>query len=111
MTDGIGRIIGGGNSYGVGGYLQQRKEEAPQNDIPQPVVEPERQTVDPNRVMELLNNNNIFVPKSKNVSPVELDAETTARIANSMANFEMVYKIAADVVGKDLAPLVLDMMM
>ena len=43
--------------------------------------------------------------------PVELDAETTARIANSMANFEMVYKIAADEVGEDFAPLVLDMMM
>ena len=27
MTDGIGRIFGG-NNYGVGGYVPQRKEEA-----------------------------------------------------------------------------------
>ena len=58
MTDGIGRLSGYGN-YGVGGYVPQRREEAPQNAPAQqqPTVQHQETQVDPSKVMEFMANN------------------------------------------------------
>ena len=107
MTDGIGRIFGG-NSYGVGGYVPQRHDAKEEETANQPVVQPElEQHVDPEKVMELLANNNLFVqPKAS--TPVELDPEVENRVIDAMERFEEVYAIIEDEVGPELAPLVAD---
>ena len=110
MTDGIGRIINGGDGgFGIGGFAYRRKEEtAPQVDKqPVPV---ERETVDPDKVMEMLSAaNSQFVQAKKEVKPAKLDEATVGRIAGYMARFEETFEIAKKEVGP-LATEVLDMM-
>ncbi len=112
MTDGIGRIFGG-NSYGVGGYVPQRKEQAPQEAPAQPqTVNYEETQVDPNKVMEFMSNNNFFVAPAETTSvPAELDTETQDRISGYMERFEMIYGIVQEEFGEELAPAVMDLVM
>ena len=109
MTDGIGRIFGG-NNYGVGGYVPQRKEEeAPQNAVAQPQNNHEETQVDPSKVMEFLANNNLFVAPTKEAAPAgQVDVATQDRIAGYMENFEMIYSVIAKEFGHELAPVVMD---
>lgn len=110
MTDGIGRIFGG-NSYGVGGYVPQRKEEeAPQNRPAVPVNNYEETQVDPNKVMDFLNANNIFAAP-KTTTPAELDPEVQNRVVDAMARFEELYAIVAQEFGEENAPMVMDLVM
>ena len=111
MTDGIGRIFGG-NSYGVGGYVPQRKEEeAPQNKPAEmPVNNYEETQVDPNKVMDFLNANNIFAaPKA--TTPAELAPDVQERVVDAMERFEELYAIVAQEFGEENAPLVMDFAM
>lgn len=110
MTDGIGRIFGG-NSYGVGGYVPQRKEQTPDETSGQPVVHEETQ-VDPNKVMEFMASNNFFVAPTEPTSvPTELDAETQDRISGYMERFEMIYGVVKEEFGEEIAPAVMDLVM
>ena len=110
-TDGIGRIFGG-NSYGIGGYVPQRKEGAHQEAQPQPpVINHEETQVDPSKVMEFLANNNFFVAPAETSKVGEVDAATEERIAGYMENFETIYGIIVDEFGEDNAPLVMDIVM
>ena len=112
MTDGIGRIFGG-NSYGVGGYAPQRKEEeAPQNGAAQsPVQNFEETQVDPTKVMDFLAANNFFVAPVETAVTGEVDAATQDRIAGYMENFEMIYGVIVQEFGEELAPAVMDVAM
>ena len=111
MTDGIGRIFGG-NSYGVGGYVPQRKEEdVPQNKPAQAPVNYEETQVDPAKVMEFLANNNYFVAPVETTVPGEVDDATRERVAGYMENFEMIYGVVVDEFGEELAPMVMDFVM
>ena len=112
MTDGIGRISGG-NSYGVGGYIPNRKEEdvAPQAAVPQPAVDNEESKVDPSKVMDFLANNNIFVGPVSKKAPAELDPAVRERIEGYMENFEMFYGLVVQEFGEELAPQVMDLCM
>lgn len=111
MTDGIGRIFGG-NSYGVGGYVPQRKEQAAEETPMQPTVNHEETQVDPNKVMEFMASNNFFVAPAETTSvPAELDAETQDRISGYMERFEMIYGIVQEEFGEELAPAVMDLVM
>ena len=112
MTDGIGRIFGG-NSYGVGGYVPQRREEdVPQNAPAQaPVVDYEEMQIDPNKVMDFMASNNLFVRESGVTTPAELDPECRERVANSMERFELIYGLVVEEFGEELAPAVMDLVM
>lgn len=112
MTDGIGRIFGG-NNYGVGGYVPQRKEQSSQDVPAQPtVVNHEETQVDPNKVMEFMSNNNFFVAPTETTGvPAELDTETQDRISGYMERFEMIYGIVQEEFGEELAPAVMDLVM
>lgn len=110
MTDGIGRIFGG-NSYGVGGYVPQRKEEAPQNaEAKAPVINHEETQVDPSKVMEFMASNNFFVAPAS-TEPAELSAEVQDRVSGYMEKFEMIYGIVQEEFGEENAPMVMDFVM
>ena len=113
MTDGIGRIFGG-NSYGVGGFVpQRREEETPQN--AQAQAQPhnfEETQVDPTKVMDFLSKNNFFVAPTKEAAPAgQVDAATQDRIAGYMENFEMIYGVIVQEFGEDNAAMVMDLTM
>ena len=112
MTDGIGRIFGG-NSYGVGGYVPNRKEEeAPQNAAAQaPAPNYEETQVDPNKIMDFLANNNLFVAPAETTKAGSVDAATQERISSYMENFEMIYGVIVEEFGEELAPDVMDFCM
>ena len=111
MTDGIGRIFGG-NNYGVGGYVPQRKEEeAPQNQPAQAPANYEETQVDPSKVMEFLANNNYFVAPVETKASGEVDEATRERVAGYMENFEMIYGVVVNEFGEENAPLVMDLVM
>ena len=110
MTDGIGRIFGG-NNYGVGGYVPQRKEEEAQPQANLPTVNHEATQVDPSKVMEFMANNNYFVAPVKSAGPAQVDAATQDRVAGYMENFEMIYGVIVEEFGEELAPMVMDMTM
>ena len=113
MIDGIGRIFGG-NSYGVGGYVPQRKgEEAPQNAAAQaPVVNYEETQVDPSKVMAFLESNNIFVaPQSRELLQQVLTLKLKIELRGYMEQFEMIYGIVQEEFGEENAPMVMDFVM
>lgn len=113
MTDGIGRIFGG-NNYGVGGYVPQRKgEEAPQNAPAQtPVANNEETQVDPSTVMAFLEQHNLFVaPQTQTVSAGSVDQATQDRVAGYMERFEMIYGIVQEEFGEENAPMIMDLVM
>ena len=111
MTDGIGRIFGG-NSYGVGGYVPRRNDEAQQEAVTQQQVNNFEETqVDPDKIMEFMAANNFFVAPVETSKPGEVDAATQERIAGYMENFEMIYGIIAEEFGEELAPTVMDFVM
>lgn len=110
MTDGIGRIFGG-NNYSVGGFVPQRKE-SQEETVQQQAVQPQREEIDPSKVMEFLNANNIFVtPNTTATTPAELDPEVQDRVVNYMERFEELYGIVENEFGKDMAPDVMDLVM
>lgn len=110
MTDGIGRIFGG-NNYSVGGFVPQRKE-SQEEAVQQQAVQPQREEIDPSKVMEFLNANNIFVtPNTAATTPAELDPDAQGRVDSYMAQFELIYGIVENEFGKDLAPDVMDLVM
>ena len=117
MADGIGRIFGG-SSYGVGGYVPQRKEEKvdaqEQNQARQQQSFEEKQ-VDPNKVMDFLARNNYFMPvnvEAKSAAEIgKLDAEAEERIAGYMERFEEIYAVVEQEFGAELAPAVMDLVM
>ncbi|MBR2429995.1 hypothetical protein IKB17_00845 [bacterium] len=111
MTDGIGRIFGG-NNYGVGGYVPQRKgEEAPENTTAQVKGQNfEESQIDPSKVMAFLEANNLFVAPAK-TKAVGVDDATENRIVNYMAAFETVYGVIAKEFGEDDAPKITDALM
>ena len=113
MTDGIGRIFGG-NSYGVGGYVPRRQEEAQKEVHPeqQPVVQHHETQVDPSKVMEFMASNNFFIaPQTTEVGEVNVDTETQERVAGYMERFEMIYGIVQEEFGEENAPTVMDYVM
>lgn len=113
MTDGIGRIFGG-NNYGVGGYVPQRKEEdAPQNAAAQAPAQASAETqVDPSKVMDFLAANNFFVAPVETTPVVgNVDDATRARVEGYMENFELIYGVIVEEFGEELAPDVMDMAM
>ena len=115
MTDGIGRIYGG-NNYGVGGYVPNRKnEENPEAKADgQPVKNFEETQVDPNKILEFMANNNYFVDIAKTpaqVDGVETDPTVADRVAGYMENFEIIYGIIEQEFGPELAPTVMDFVM
>ena len=111
MTDGIGRIFGG-NNYGIGGYVPQRKEEeAPQNAQQAPAQNYEETQVDPSKVMDFLAANNFFVAPVETKAPGEVDEATRARVEGYMENFEMIYGVIVEEFGEELAPDVMDIAM
>jgi hypothetical protein len=111
MTDGIGRIFGG-NSYGIGGYVPQRKEEAPQEEVQQaPVSNYEETQVDPSKIMDFMASNNYFVAPTTTAAPKEADPELTSRVSGYMENFEMIYGVIVEEFGEESAPAVMDYVM
>ena len=111
MTDGIGRIFGG-NNYGIGGYVSQRKEEETQQNVTQaPVQNYDETQVDPAKVMDFLAANNYFVAPAETKTIGEVDAATQERIAGYMENFELIYGIIVDEFGEELAPDVMNIAM
>ncbi len=111
MTDGIGRIFGG-NNYGVGGYVPQRKEDATQNTVPQaPVNNAEETQVDPSKVMDFLASNNFFVASVDTKEVPEVDEAMRGRVEGYMENFEMIYGVIVEEFGEELAPTVMDIAM
>lgn len=112
MTSNIGPVSGGSN-YGVNPYDYKRKEEeAPQNAPAQaPVDNHEETQVDPNKVMEFMANNNLFVKPTGTTTPPELDPECRERVANSMERFEVIYGLISEEFGEELAPAVMDLVM
>ena len=110
-TDGIGRIFGG-NNFGVGGYLPQRKDEAKEEQPQVNVNNYEETQVEPSKVMDFLAANNFFVAPTREVAPVgEVDSATQERIAGYMENFELIYGVIVQEFGEDLAPDVMDIAM
>ena len=112
MTDGIGRIFGGGNSYGVGGYQSRKNTEAQKEAEPQvaPQSHEERQ-VDPSKVMEFLANNNYFIAPVETSHVGEVDSAVKERIGGYMEDFEMIYGIIVEEFGEEIAPAVMDLVM
>lgn len=117
MTDGIGRIFGG-NSYGVGGYVPQRKDESVEEqnkNQAQPQRNFEETQVDPNKVMDFLASNNFFVPAAVESAPVSevngVDAGAQDRIAGYMESFEKMFAIVEEEFGPELAPQAFDVAM
>lgn len=112
MTNGIGRIFGGGNSYVNGFNTPQNTETQGEANTQQSVVQPQREDIDPSKVMEFLEANNIFVtPNTTATTPAELDPEVQDRVVNYMERFEELYGIVENEFGKDLAPDVMDLVM
>ena len=111
MTDGIGRIFGG-NSYGVGGYVPRRNEEAQQEAVTQQQINNFEETqVDPEKIMEFMSANNFFVAPVETKGASEVDDATQARVESYMENFEMIYGVIAEEFGEELAPAVMDFVM
>ena len=111
MTDGIGRIFGG-NNYGVGGYVPQRKEEAGQEPTNPPVQNYEETQVDPAKVMDFLAANNFFMaPVEATPAAGDVDDATCTRVEGYMENFEMIYGVIVEEFGEGLAPYVMDIAM
>lgn len=115
MTDGIGRIFGG-NSYGVGGYVPNRKnEENTETETDGQLVNNYKETqVDPNKILEFMANNNYFVDIANTpaqVDGVETDPTVADRVAGYMENFEIIYGIVEEEFGPELAPFVMDFVM
>ena len=116
MADGIGRIFGG-NNYGVGGFISQRKNEEGTDTQTQGSVQPnyEETQVDPNKVMDFLANNNYFIPVKVEANPVSgtesVDSDTEERIAAYMERFEQIYSIVEQEFGPELSPAVMDLVM
>jgi hypothetical protein len=110
MTDGIGRIFGG-NSYNLNGFVPQKKEETPVD--PEPVVtRNEEDLLDPQKVMDFLNANSVFIGATENKTAVgELSPDVKERITAFMENYQVIMDVIADEFGEELAPVVMDIAM
>ena len=110
MTDGIGRIFGG-NNYGVGGYLPQRKEESNYEVAQAPAQNYEETQVDPSKIMDFMAANNFFIAPAETTKVGEVDVATQERISSYMENFEVIYGVIVQEFGEELAPTVMDFCM
>ena len=110
MTDGIGRIFGG-NNYGVGGYLPQRKEESNYEVVQAPAQNYEETQVDPSKIMDFMAANNFFIAPAETTKVGEVDVATQERISSYMENFEVIYGVIVQEFGEELAPTVMDFCM
>ena len=111
MTDGIGRI--GGSNYGYVGFGPQKKEEetSQTGSANAQVNNYEETQVDPNKIMDFLANNNLFVAPAETTKAGSVDAATQERISSYMENFEMIYGVIVEEFGEELAPDVMDFCM
>lgn len=109
MTNNIVRITGGGPNYNFG--LGAKKQEENQDvNVNEQVAKKQPETqVDPNRVMELMANNNLYVGATNKTNHIELDQPTKSRIADSMKAFEAFMLAAEEEVGFDNALLLADL--
>ena len=108
--------INGYGNYGVGGYVPQRNNNQSEanNEAQKSPVAPEFKEVDPNKVMEFLNQHNFFIaPTSAQEAQGcgNIDVETQDRIAGYMEQFEFIYAIVVEEFGEELAPAVMDLVM
>ena len=112
MTNGIGKISGGGNNFGVGSFLPHKKEEeAPKNAEAQAPAHNYKQ-VDPSQIMDFMAANNFFVaPTETKAVNADLDADVQDRVAGFMEKFELIYGIIVDEFGVENAPMVMDLTM
>ena len=112
MADGINRIFGGGNNYGVGGFAPNSKNDETENSqVQQPTVNYTERLVNEETVWNFMANNN-FVVAPKTTAPVgEVDVAAEERIAGYMENYEMFAKIVENEFGPDLVPTVMDLVM
>ncbi len=108
MTDGIGRIFGG-NSYGVGGYVPQRKEKEEVSQEAQPTLQRETVDVAPEDVLRFLGAKAEVVPQ-KQVGK-ELAPEVVSRVAASMEKFNTYMTLIEQEFGKELAPEIFNLAM
>ena len=111
MTDGIGRI--GSSNYGLGGAFYRANRDVKEEPKAQPqAAQPEVNELDPDKVMDLLSQaSSIYMPAAKTESvTVQLPKVAQDRIAGFISNFENVYAVAKEEVGKELALDVLDLM-
>ena len=111
MTSGVNGI-GGNSVYGNGGYLPQRQETKTETEEQVVVNNYEDTQIDPDKVMEFMNQYVYSInPETKVDSVPELDEETQQRIASFMEQFEFFYGIICQEFGEELAPMVMDMVM
>ena len=111
MTNGIGRISGGGD-YGFG-PLMPGKSDVKEEQVAEKIIQPETIDVAPDDVMRMLESQNIFVPTKSEFVPVELSQDTKDRVAESMAKFEAVFAAALNEfddqdIAFDIANLMID---
>lgn len=113
MTDGIGRIFGG-NNYGVGGYVPQGKGNAPEEEVPQaPVNNYEDTQIDPDKVLDILAQNNKFVKLTRLSEPnpnIEPDPGIAERATVATELYIQIMEVLEDLFG-DRAPDVMDVLM
>lgn len=104
----IGRIIGGGNNY-IGGFGAKKQEEAKDAKQQEQVLNNHADTqVDSSKVLDYLAANNVYVNQAKAATvPAELDADTKARVADSMAEFEAFMNGAVAELGDENLALML----
>ena len=115
MADGIGRIFGG-NNYGVGGYIPQRKNEENVNNQnnAQAQNQPEYKQVDEQQLWNFMANNSTFSPfvKVDSVSgEYKFDEDG---IRERMEEFMPRYLEYCDIIenefGPELTPTLVDML-
>lgn len=109
--------INGYGNYGVGGYVPQRnggQANGAEQEEKQAQNAPEYKDVDPNKVMEFLNQHNFFIAptSAQNAENVgQVDADTQDRIAGYMDQFEFIFGIVSEEFGEEIAPYVMDLVM
>jgi len=111
MTDGIGRLSGYGN-YSVGPYVPQRKRNDVEGQEAQAQAQPQQNRqetqFDPDKVMEFLNANNVFVAQPAPVVGVETDPTIAGRVAGYMDNFELFFSVLEQEFGPEMAAKIMD---
>jgi hypothetical protein len=111
MADSIGRINIGGNSYGMGGYVSQRKEKSPQETPAEAPVIREETQVDGNEVLNFLAANAPVINKPETTTPAPLAPDVAARVMATMPKFEEMMALIEKEFGVGIAPEVMNLAM
>lgn len=106
MTDSIGRIFGG-NGYGVGGYVPQRKHNVEKEAQPA-VPQQERKEVNPDDVLAFLASS---TPVSKAPAAKEVQPEVADRVRDAISKFETIAKVVEEEFGQDNVSTIMELMM